>query len=127
MDSISAELSKRSSFTLSYSTPSIMINGSVELADTAPRSFIPQLSSPGAPEERVIITPGTCPCNACTGLDIAPLFSSILSETTVTAPVNVSFFCEPYPTTTTSSRTSLSSCIFTLTIICVPTSTSWSL
>jgi hypothetical protein len=34
---------------------------------------------------------------------------------------------EPYPTTTTSSRTSLSSCIFTLTIVCVPTSTSWSL
>ena len=67
IDSISAEFNRRSSFTLSYSTPSMITNGSVELADTAPRSFIPQLSSPGAPEERVMITPGTCPCKACTG------------------------------------------------------------
>ena len=57
IDSISAEFNRRSSFTLSYSTPSMITNGSVELADTAPRSFIPQLSSPGAPEERVMITP----------------------------------------------------------------------
>ena len=64
----------------------------VELEEDAPRSFIPQLSSPGAPELRVIITPGTVPCIACKGLDIVPLFSNCLAPTTVTAPVKDSFF-----------------------------------
>ena len=67
------------------------MSGSVELDEDAPRSFIPQLSSPGAPELRVISTPGTVPCIACNGLDIVPLFSSCLAPTTVTAPVKDSF------------------------------------
>ena len=93
----------------------MIINGSVEFTDTDPRKFNPQLSSPGAEEPRVIITPGTCPCKACNGLDKPPFSLNIFSSTTVTAPVNDDFFCVPYPTTTTSSNTSESSSSTTFT------------
>ena len=72
-----------------------MTNGLVVFFETAPRRLMFQLSSPGAVELRVIMTPGTWPCNACTGLDMVPLFSNIFWFTTVTEPVIVAFFCVP--------------------------------
>ena len=50
----------------------------------------------------------------------------ILSLTTVTAPVSVSFFCAPYPTTTTSSSTSVLSFIVTFSTAFTPASIIWS-
>ena len=50
----------------------MIINGSVLFTDTEPRKLNPQLSSPGAEELRVIMTPGTCPCKASNGLDSPP-------------------------------------------------------
>ena len=70
----------------------MITSGSVALVEVAPRNFIPQPSSPGAPELRVTITPGTVPCIACKGLANAPLLSSVLAPTTVTAPVREAFF-----------------------------------
>ena len=52
--------------------------------------------------------PGTAPCNAW--LTLATGRDSITSEPTIlTAPVTFTFFCVPYPTTTTSSKTFVSS------------------
>ena len=92
MDSISSALNWDISLTLLAGTPSIISNGSTEFLDTAPRIDIPHPSSPGAAEERVIRSPGTCPCIAERGLLTVPLFSNIFSSTTVTDPVKVCFF-----------------------------------
>ena len=54
-----------------------------------------------------IFIPGTTPCRASTTLFTGRAVSS--SELTAeTAPVRFSFFCVPKPTTTTSSRSSVS-------------------
>ena len=123
MDSISPGFNWEKS---SDSTPSIITNGAELFFENEPRNFIFQLSSPGAAELRVIMTPGTCPCKACAGLERAPLSFNILSLTTVTAPVSVSFFCAPYPTTTTSSSTSVLSFIVTFSTAFTPASIIWS-
>ena len=56
---------------------------------------MPQPSSPGAAEERVIRKPGTCPCIAWSGLATVPLSLNIFWSTTATEPVNDSFFIVP--------------------------------
>ena len=48
MLSISEGLRRRSSLTLSYSTPSMITSGSELFLENAPRRLMPQLSSPGA-------------------------------------------------------------------------------
>ena len=73
----------------------MITSGSALLAETAPRSDIDQLSSPGAEDARVMITPGTWPCRACTGLVSAPFSWSISSLTTATEPERDSFFTVP--------------------------------
>ncbi len=95
MLSISFELIRRRSLTLSEATPSITINGSVLLTEEAPRRFMLQLSSPGADDERVMLTPATWPWRACSGLLIAPFSLNALASTTVTAPERDSFFAVP--------------------------------
>ena len=92
------------------------MSGSVEFIDEAPRRLMLQLSSPGALDERVIITPGTCPCKAWSGEDSPPLFSNAFESTTVTAPVSDSFFCTPKPTTTSSSSAVSSAFIWMVTV-----------
>ena len=52
------------SFTLSEATPSMMMSGGVELTEEEPRRVMSHDSSPGADDERVMITPGTWPCMA---------------------------------------------------------------
>ena len=63
---------------------------------------------PGVPEEVVMFNPGTLPCNICVALVAGRSIKSLL-ETVDMAPVRLTRFWVPYPTTTTSSSVLLSS------------------
>ena len=55
-----------------------------------------------------ICKPGTNPCKACVA-EVTGRDSNSLAVASPTAPVRFTFFCVPNPTTTTSSRVSVSS------------------
>ena len=82
------------------STPSLML--------FTPR-ILKDISAPGWPDVPVTCSPGIAPISTLltevTGR--SPNISSIF--TLLTAPVRLAFFCTPYPTTTTSSKVSVSS------------------
>ncbi|MNV93783.1 hypothetical protein D3C71_1885130 [compost metagenome] len=65
-------------------------------------------AAPAKPEEPTIVAPGRRPAKAFDKLLTGMLaISAVLMV--LMAPVRLTFFCEPYPTTTTSSRSLLSS------------------
>ena len=69
MVSISLALIRRRSLTLSEATPSMMISGSVELIEEAPRRFMLQLSIARAEEEEGVLIPATGASRARSGED----------------------------------------------------------
>lgn len=84
--------------------PSMTYKGSDVPKLPRPRKLILGLE----PGREMTVTPGTVPCTADnTLLCTRSLISSVLTE--ATEPVRFTFFCVPYPTTTTSSNTSVSS------------------
>ena len=105
------------SFIVLVSIPSTKIYGSAVFNVPTPRTRIVAPSCPGRPWPAVIVTPGIVPCKAvdtfCTGR-----LSNILLSTWATAPVIFTFFCVPYPTTTTSSSFWVSSTRFTAKVAC---------
>ena len=90
MEAISSALTNAKS----PSTPSIKTKADVLFAEENPRIRIPEVSLPGCPLERKIVTPGICPCSA----EIASVagweanFEPSIAETD---PERLTFFCEP--------------------------------
>ena len=105
------------------SAPSIKTNGVPPFIEDTSLTFI-VMSDPGAPPVRVIVKPGTSPCNAeaafCIGRD-AKVFESVVD----TAPPKFAFLTVPYPTTTNSSRASASSFNAIDSLLWFPTLISW--
>ena len=108
MLSMSSEFTREMSLTTTLSTRMSGLPPSVALIEPIPLIFIAGDWSM-APLEKVIVSPGTAPCNPFAG-SVNGLLSNVLPTFTVaTAPVRFSFFWEPNPTTTSSSRRRLSS------------------
>ena len=84
-------------------TPSIKIRGEVLFNVPSPRMVICAPSAPAIPDDCAICTPAILPAKLCEALVIGRL-SSCFTSRLATAPVRFTFFCAPYPTTTTSSR-----------------------
>ena len=103
-----------------YGTPSTTYKGSL-LPLIVPKPLILIVAAlPGCPDPFTTVTPATSPANACDMLetDFACKFSAL---TTVAVPVKACFVLVPYPTTTTSSKTLLSSTtILALTVLDAP-------
>ena len=95
--------------------PSTTYNGVLlALSERTPRILIVPIS-PGR-SLLVISTPAALPCIASKALATGREVKS--SELTlIIAPVTSDFFCTPYPTTTTSSKASLSSLKITFTAV----------
>ena len=93
---------------MSISTLSTNTSGAPSLMLFTPR-ILKDISAPGWPDVPVTCNPGIAPISTLltevTGR--SPNISSIF--TLLTAPVRLAFFCTPYPTTTTSSKVSVSS------------------
>ena len=83
--------------------PLITYNGSPKL----PRIRIEE-DAPAKPELFVIVTPGARPAKALERFDTG-IFSNSSVLIAVIDPVKFTFFCVPYPTTTTSSKACVSS------------------
>ena len=91
---------------ISPGTPSINTRGSPPFTEPRPRTLIDP-PAPGCAVENEMLTLGITPWSIWVTLPTGR-FSMSLDVTWVTAPVRFTFFCVPYPTTTTSSR----SCVF---------------
>ena len=94
---------------------STKIKGSPPFNEVSPR-ILNEGAELAAPLEIVIFKFGITPCNPCPALIIG-LSSKASEEIASTAPDRFTFFCVPYPTTTTSSNRELSSCSL---IVCNP-------
>ena len=108
MLSISSEFTNEMSLTTTLSTRIRGEPPSVALSDPIPLMFMAGALFM-APLEKVTVSPGTAPCSPLAG-SVNGLLSIVRATfTVVTAPVRFSFFWEPKPTTTSSSRRMLSS------------------
>src|SRR4030095_1480612 len=109
IDSISCEFKKFNGspppvLELSNGKPSTTKRGVLPvLTPPGPLTVMPMLA-PGSPLEDVTFTPDTLPCKSCCGVLTMPLLNSSLFND-FTAPVTSFFRWVPYPTTTTSDRT----------------------
>lgn len=110
--------SSASNASLSRTTPSITNSGS----PNAPRMRMLE-EAPARPEVLVTFTPGARPARALDRLDGAR-FTSSPAFTGVTAPVRFTFFCVPYPTTTSSFSPFAEVVSTTSTRACAPTAIS---
>ena len=107
---------------LSIASPSITINGSLLAFSEEPPRIRTVAPAPGAPPVDTTFTPAILPVIMSWGEVVIPLL--ILSGfMAVTEPVASSFFTCPYPITTTSSSSWLSSC--STTFILVAAGSSW--
>ena len=77
------------------------------LIEAAPRTLM-VISLPGAPEVLLTETPAICPCRACS-TRLTGLSSITSAPTFAIEPTTFDFLIVPYPTTTTSSKVSVSS------------------
>ena len=71
-----------------------------------------EAEAPGLPVLLVAINPGNMPARELAML-VLGMEASCLLSIVATAPVRLARFCVPYPTTTTSSNCSISSCMTT--------------
>ena len=120
-------LSISSGFTIEMSVTSTLSTNMSGLDSPFGEPMLPRILMVGAPpispELVVMVSPGTEPCKARPISVIGRLSIVLFTSTEATAPVKFTFFCEPYPTTTTSSKSSVSS--FNITFSIGVALTSW--
>ncbi len=92
----------------SRSTPSTRTRGLLLPKLETPRMTISASLLPGWPEDCIVVTPESLPERALVMLE-TPELTRVSPCTCEIAPTTLSFFCTPYPTTTTSSRRMASS------------------
>ena len=110
------------------STPSIITNGLESFNVPCPRTRIVAPSLPGRPPlPAVTETPGAIPASPAESEVIGRLSTILLISTEATAPVIFTFFCVPYPTTTTSSKACESSFSRTVKEVFPFTGIAWSI
>ena len=104
---------------ISRSMPSTITNGLLPFQLDRPRRRIDvwESISPGAPLEEMTDMPDTLPAKAFLRL-VVPESTSSSPFTCEMAPITDSFFCTPYPTTTMSSMTLVSSCNVIIHSVC---------
>src|SRR5574344_1687990 len=98
------------------STPSNKTRGLLfPLIEPVPRTLI-EGEAPKSFVANVIVRPGTVPCNPLETSVIGLLLNVLPTSTEETAPVRLTFFCVPNPTTTTSYKVVALSSMTTLTL-----------
>ena len=108
-----------------HSTPSVRISGFCAASAKVLTPRIQKLapSAPGSPDCCTEITPAMRPAKLFVRLAAGIFMSEVLNDWI--APMTLSFFCCPNPTTTTSSITRLSSLRTMLQMLSAPGVISW--